>query len=79
MILIGLLGKVGLATDCVIRLSNEISTKNPLRMNLIWQAYQNYQIQGDFSSKKINNPPQLYLGTLWSLMINQAEEKAPSA
>ncbi|BEI38709.1 MAG: hypothetical protein EBY91_08760 [Burkholderiaceae bacterium] len=52
MILIGLLGKVGLATDCVIRLSNEISTKNPLRKNLIWQAYQNYQIQGDFSSKK---------------------------
>jgi hypothetical protein len=50
-----------------------------LRKNLIWQAYQNYQIQGDFSSKKINNPPQLYLGTLWSLMINQAEEKAPSA
>lgn len=51
MILIGLLGKVGLATDCVIRLSNEISTKNPLRKNLIWQAYQNYQIQGDFRSK----------------------------
>ena len=77
MILIGLLGKEGLATECVVRLSNEISTKSTLRKNFIWQAYQNYRIQGDFRSEKINDPSKIYVGTLWGLMINQAPESAP--